>query len=121
MYRLIRGVTLAMEGLVRRSDLRPGLHFLLADLEDLATGGGDQLWGLPGALQGRCCHCRRCPRGPAQAEGALWGRGSSHARWRGWGRCMGVVAEDPAFKGRRAWVLPHSPSATCQSLHLSEL
>lgn len=89
MYRLIRGVTLAMEGLVRRSDLRPGLHFLLADLEDLATGGGDQLWGLPGALQGRCCHCRRCPRGPAQAEGALWGRGSSHARWRGWGRCMG--------------------------------
>ena len=41
-----------------------------ADAEDLAAGGGDQLRGLPGALQGRRRHRRRHPRGPAEAEGA---------------------------------------------------
>lgn len=38
----------------------------------------------------------------------------------GWG-VHGGGSRGSVFKGRRAWVLPHSPSVTCRSLHLSEL
>lgn len=58
------GVTLAQGG------PHPGPPPPPADAEDLAAGGGDQLRGLPGALQGRHRHRRRHPRGPAEAEGA---------------------------------------------------